>query len=321
VDILKSGKDALLIESEAIKKACENLNGNFVKAIEILSACKGRVVVTGMGKSGLIAKKIAATLASTGTPSLFLHPAEGLHGDLGMITRDDAVIALSNSGETEELISILPVIKRFKIPLISLVGKVGSTLAARSDCVLDASVEKEACPLNLAPTASTTVALALGDAIAVALLEKREFTEADFAVFHPSGSLGKRRALFTVQELLHMKEDLPLVNEKENIKTVLEIVTSKKLGSACVVDDDGMLVGVFTDGDLRRVLNQGVNIFDHTIGELATKNPKTIESSALAARALQVMEEYAITNLISVDENNKPVGMIHLHDILKAGIV
>lgn len=320
MDIKDIAKKTLKIEADAIYALIDRIDENFEKAVDLFLKCESRVVVTGIGKSGIIGKKIAATLSSTGTPSVFLHPAEGVHGDLGMIMKGDCVLAISNSGETEEIVSILPVIKRFNVPIVSLVGKMNSTLAKRSDCVLDASVEREACPLNLAPTASTTVCLALGDALAVALLECRGFREEDFAVFHPSGALGKK-LLLKVEDLYHTGEKVPVINKNELISKAVIEMSSKGFGCTSVVDDEGKLVGIITDGDLRRALEKYQNIFDKPVYEMFTPNPITISKDALAAKALQVMEEHSITTILTVDENNRPTGILHLHDILSAGIV
>jgi len=320
MDIKDIAKKTLKIEADAIYALIDRIDENFEKAVDLFLKCESRVVVTGMGKSGIIGKKIAATLSSTGTPSVFLHPAEGVHGDLGMIMKGDCVLAISNSGETEEIVSILPVIKRFNVPIVSLVGKMNSTLAKRSDCVLDASVEREACPLNLAPTASTTVCLALGDALAVALLECRGFREEDFAVFHPSGALGKK-LLLKVEDLYHTGEKVPVINKNELISKAVIEMSSKGFGCTSVVDAEGKLVGIITDGDLRRALEKYQNIFDKPVYEMFTPNPITISKDALAAKALQVMEEHSITTILTVDENNRPTGILHLHDILSAGIV
>lgn len=320
MNVKEIAKKTLKIEADAIYRLIDKLDDNFEQAVGILMNCQSRVVVTGMGKSGIIGKKIAATLSSTGTPSLFLHPAEGVHGDLGMLMKGDVVLAISNSGETEEIVSILPIIKRFNVSIVSLVGKMDSTLAKRSTCAIDASVEKEACPLNLAPTASTTVALALGDALAVALLENRGFKKEDFAIFHPSGSLGKK-LLLKVDDLYHRGNKVPVINQNELLSKAVIEMSSKGFGCTAVVDDDGCLVGIITDGDLRRSLEKYQNIFDRPVYELATSNPKTISPEALAAKALQIMEEYSITSILTVDEKKRPTGIIHLHDILSAGIV
>lgn len=312
-------KEVLDIEANSILKLKDNINGNFEKAIDILYACKGRVIVTGMGKSGLIGKKIAATLSSTGTPSYFLHPAESTHGDSGIITRDDVIIAISNSGETKELLGLLPLIQRFGVPMIGLTGGLTSTLAKTSDVFLDISVEKEACPLNKAPTASTTATLAMGDALAVCLLQKRGFTEEDFLIFHPGGALGKG-FLFSVEELMIKDERLPLAFEDEKFTDVIELISEKKLGVAIITDRNGIMTGVLTDGDIRRTLIKHQNIKDLTTKEVMTANPKTISPSELAAKALHLMEKYSITTLAITDENKKPVGVLHIHDLLKAGV-
>jgi arabinose-5-phosphate isomerase len=320
MDVKDIAKKTLKIEADAIYALIDRIDENFKKAVDLFMKCESRVVVTGMGKSGIIGKKIAATLSSTGTPSVFLHPAEGVHGDLGMIMKGDCVLAISNSGETAEIVSILPVIKRFNVPIVSLVGKMNSTLAKRSDCVIDASVEREACPLNLAPTASTTVSLALGDALAVALLESRGFREEDFAVFHPSGALGKK-LLLKVEDLYHTGDKVPVINKNELLSRAVIEMSSKGFGCTSVVNDEGQLVGIITDGDLRRSLEKYQNIFDKPVYEMLTPNPKTISKDALAAKALQIMEEHSITTILTVDEHNRPTGILHLHDILSAGIV
>lgn len=320
MNILEAGVKTLEIEIDALNKVKNALGAEFVSAVETIYNCKGRVVVTGMGKSGHIGRKIAATFASTGTPSLFLHPAEGVHGDLGMLVRGDVVIALSNSGETKEILEILPVIKRFDIPLICIVGKTVSTLAKKSDHVLDASVEREACPLNLAPTASTTAALALGDALAVALLETRGFKKEDFAIFHPSGSLG-RQLLLKVSDIYSRGANMPTVTEGTLVSDALFIITSKGFGCTIVTDADGRLTGILTDGDLRRGMAKfHDSIFSMRAEEVCTKTPKTISDDALAAKALNIMETHSITVLITVDTDNKPTGILHMHDLLKAGL-
>lgn len=312
-------KEVFDIEAHAILKLKDNINGNFDKAIELLFACKGRVIITGMGKSGLIGKKIAATLSSTGTPSYFLHPAESTHGDSGIITRDDVIIAISNSGETQELLNLLPLIKRFGVPMISLTGGLNSTLARTSDVFLNIAVEKEACPLNKAPTASTTATLAMGDALAVCLLEKRGFSEEDFLVFHPGGSLGKG-FLFSVAELMLKDERLPLASEDELFTNVIELISEKKLGVAIITDKTGAMSGVLTDGDIRRTLIKHHSVKDLKVKDVMTMNPKTILPTELAAKALHLMEKYSITALAITDENKKPVGVLHIHDLLRAGV-
>ncbi|MEI8128760.1 MAG: KpsF/GutQ family sugar-phosphate isomerase [bacterium] len=312
-------KEVLDIEANSILRLKNSINENFDRAIDVLYACKGRVIVTGMGKSGLIGKKIAATLSSTGTPSYFLHPAESTHGDSGIITRDDVIIAISNSGETKELLNLLPLIKRFGVPMIALTGGINSTLARTSEVFLDISVEKEACPLNKAPTASTTATLAMGDALAVCLLEKRGFSEADFLVFHPSGSLGKG-FLYSVSELMIKDDSLPLAFEEDNFTDVIELISQKKLGLAIITDKNGLMTGVLTDGDIRRSLIKYHNIADLKVKDTMTTNPKTISPNELAAKALHLMEKYSITALAIADENKKPVGVLHIHDLLKAGV-
>lgn len=312
-------REVLTIEANSILKLKENINQNFEKAIDLLYACKGRVIVTGMGKSGIIGKKIAATLSSTGTPSYFLHPAESTHGDSGIITRDDIIIAISNSGETQELLNLLPLIKRFGVPMIALTGGKNSTLARVCEVYLDISVEKEACPLNKAPTASTTATLAMGDALAVCLLEKRGFSEEDFLVFHPSGALGKG-FLYTISELMISGDKLPLAFEDDKFTDVIEIISQKKLGMAILTDRNGIMTGVLTDGDIRRTLIKYPQVQNLKAKDVMTVNPKTISPDELAAKALHLMEKYSITALAISDKNKKPVGVVHIHDLLKAGV-
>lgn len=316
---IQHGKRVLEIEAKAIASLVSRLDHRFTDAVELLYACTGKVVVSGMGKSGLIGQKIAATLASTGTPAFFIHPAEGIHGDLGMVTRSDVLIAISNSGETEEVLKLLPFMKRLSIPVMALTGRVQSTLAKHSDVVLDVSVSEEACPLGLAPTASTTAALAMGDALAVALLEKRGFKEEDFAQFHPGGTLG-RLLLLRVRDLMHQGEAIPRVDHRASLREAIVEMTSKKLGMTTVVDADGRLLGVITDGDLRRFLGKGSDVTATQAGDVASKRPKVISPDELAARAVQTMEQYSITSLV-VEEDGRIVGIIHLHDLLKSGVV
>jgi arabinose-5-phosphate isomerase len=320
--IIKRAKQVLKIEAKAIEQLVGRINEQFVQAVELLLACEGKVIVTGIGKSGIIGQKIAATLASTGTPAFFLHSTEGIHGDLGMLEKKDIVIAISNSGETDELSQILPLIKRFGNKLIALTGKDNSTLARAGDVVLDVSVEEEACPLGLAPTASTTATLAMGDALAVALLEKRGFKKEDFAIRHPGGKLGKR-LLLRVRDLMHVGDELPMVYEETLMKGALMEITSKRLGVTGVMNKRHELVGVITDGDLRRALERYIDLLERTAGEVMTKNPKWIEADTLAAEAVQRMEEHAITSLFVFDPAGErtPRGIIHLHDLLKAGVV
>lgn len=320
-NILDIAKKVLKTEAEAIEALIDKLNGNFEKVVEIIYECKGRVVVTGMGKSGLVGKKIAATLASTGTPAFFLHPAEAGHGDLGMVTGRDVIIAISNSGETAELLGLIPFLKRYNVKLISMTGNPGSMLAKLSDVTLDISIKEEACPMGVVPTASTTATMAMGDAVAVALLIKRGLSEQDFAFFHPGGSIGKK-FFIKVKDLMHSGDRLPVVSfEMPLSKAVIE-VSSKRLGHAIVIDNNGIIAGVLTDGDVRRGLEKwGGKLFEMPAGEVMTKNPKTISEDELAAKALSIMESYSITALIVPDAEGKPVGIIHLHDILKQGIV
>ncbi|GFO59351.1 arabinose-5-phosphate isomerase [Geomonas silvestris] len=319
--ILAEAKRVIEVEAEALKNLAASINGEFERAVHMILNASGRVVVTGMGKSGLIGQKIASTMASTGTPAFFLHPAEGIHGDLGMIMRGDVVIAISNSGETDEVVRILPIIKRLGASLIAVAGNPNSSLAKSGDVFLDISVKEEACPLGLAPTASTTVTLAMGDALAVALLVQRGFKAEDFAMFHPGGALG-RRLLLKVEDIMHSGESLPLVASETLMGEALFTITSKGLGITGVTDADGALIGVITDGDLRRALGRGLDIINLPASALMAGKPKRISRDELAARALQQMEQYSITSLFVFDDADaaKPVGIVHLHDLLKAGI-
>jgi arabinose-5-phosphate isomerase len=320
--IKATAKKVLRIEAQAITDLITRIDNRFEKAVELLSDCKGRVVVTGMGKSGLIGRKIAATLASTGTPALFLHPGEGIHGDLGMITRGDTVVAISNSGETEELIRILPAIKRLRIPLICLTGNTKSSLAKDSDVVLDISVREEAGPLGLIPTASTAATLAIGDALTIALLERRGFHEEDFGAFHPGGSIGKK-LLLRVKDVMHTGDRIPVVFEDTPLQDVIYEISSKKMGITTVKNRGGRVTGVVTDGDLRRLFEKEsdpAEAFKKTAGRMMTRNPKTIGPDALAAQALQVMEQHSITALLVLDRRRLQ-GIVHLHDLLKMGVV
>lgn len=317
---LELARLVLTIEADAVRQLANRIDGQFSGALNIILNCKGRVVVTGMGKSGHIARKIAATLASTGTPAFFLHPGEASHGDLGMITQEDVVIALSNSGESAEVTTILPLIKRRGAKLIGMSGNPASTLACESDAHLNAAVEKEACPHNLAPTASTTAALALGDALAVALLDARGFTPEDFARTHPGGSLG-RRLLVHVRDVMHAGAKLPVVGSSASLKDALLEMTRKGLGMTAIVDDDGGLEGVFTDGDLRRALEKSVDVHSARIVEMMTQNPKTIGPDQLAVEAVERMQELKINGLLVVDQDKKLVGALNMHDLLKAGVV
>lgn len=311
-------KRVLAIEEQSLYAVQERLGDEFYRAVRIIADCKGRVVFTGMGKSGHICRKIAATFASTGTPAFFLHPAEGVHGDLGMLIKGDALVVVSYSGETEELVRLLPAVKRLGVPIVCMTGKSASTMGKRADVVLDISVKEEACPLGLAPTASTTVTMALGDAMAVALLEIRGFTEEDFAFFHPGGSIGKR--LLTVSDIMHTGEEIPKVSSGTKMKEALFEITSKKLGFTTVLGNDGTLLGIITDGDLRRLMEKEGDFLSFEAGEIMVKNPKVIGPEALAAKALQIMESHAITSLVVLDEDEKVRGVLHMHDILRAGI-
>lgn len=319
--IIEEAKKVIRIEAEALLNLADSIDSSFAEAVRMILSSKGRVIVTGMGKSGLVGQKIASTMASTGTPAFFLHPAEALHGDLGMIIKGDVVIAISNSGETEEVLRILPIVKRIGAGLIAMTGKPGSTLAGSGDIHLNIAIKEEACPLGLAPTASTTATLAMGDALAVALLVERGFKAEDFALFHPGGALGKK-LLLSVSDLMHSADALPMVSAETLMRTAIYEITSKKLGCTGVAAADGSLVGVITDGDLRRALENGVEFLDRPAAELMHRNPKRILASDLAARALQQMESYTITTLFvfTDDSSPKPVGIVHLHDLLKAGI-
>lgn len=319
--VIEVARTTLKIEADAVLALHDRINGEFCRAVELILACEGRLVISGMGKSGLICQKIAATMASTGTPAFFLHPAEGIHGDLGMLMKGDVVLAVSNSGETEEIVRILPVIKRLGLKLISMSGNPASTLARAGDVSLDISVDKEACPLGLAPTASTTATLAMGDALAVALLQEKNFRAEDFALFHPGGALGKR-LLLRVEDLMHTGDAIPLVSQTTTVKEALFEITNKKLGITGVSDEQGGLIGVFTDGDLRRCL-EGEHSLDHLMDQVMSRHPKRVLRFNLAAKALQLMEEYSITSLFVFEreEDAVPVGIIHLHDLLKAGVV
>ncbi|MGZ3513289.1 MAG: KpsF/GutQ family sugar-phosphate isomerase [Thermodesulfobacteriota bacterium] len=322
MDILNEAKRVLNVEARSILDLVERIDENFSRAVELLYDCKGKVVLMGMGKSGLVGRKISSTFASTGTPSFFLHPAEGLNGDFGMLSKEDVIIAISNSGETRELLEVLPLIKRYGNRLITFTGSLNSSLAKAGDVNLDIRVKEEACPLNLAPTASTTATLALGDALAIALMGKRDFKKEDFAILHPGGVLGKR-LLLKVEDLMHVGKAFPMVSEKTLMKDAIFEITSKRLGVTGVCNSDGHLVGVITDGDLRRGLEKFSDLFNREASEVMTKNPKWIEKGDLAARAVQRMEEYSITSLFVFNKagDKVPAGIIHLHDLLKAGVV
>ena len=318
--LLELGREVLRIEANAVLHLVDRLDASFVNAIRLILSCKGRVVVSGIGKSGHVARKIAATLASTGTPAFFVHPAEASHGDLGMITPEDVVIALSNSGESAELVAIVPLIKRHGTRLISITGVVTSTLATLADIHLDAAVEKEACPLGLAPTSSTTTALALGDALAVALLKARGFSAQDFARSHPGGKLG-RRLLVRVSDVMHSGKALPSVGEHSSLADALLEMSVKGLGMTAIVDDDKRILGIFTDGDLRRVLAAGTDLRTARISDLMKRNPRTIDGDKLAAEAVQQMEAMRINGLLVADADNRLIGVFNMHDLLRAGVL
>jgi arabinose-5-phosphate isomerase len=316
----QSGLSVVDIEAEAVNRLRDRIDDDFVSACRHMLAIDGRIIVTGMGKSGHVGSKIAATLASTGSPAFFVHPGEASHGDLGMITPTDLVIALSNSGETSEIITILPLIKRMGAPLISMTGNRNSTLAREADVNLDVSVAKEACPLDLAPTASTTAALVMGDALAIALLEARGFTEEDFAMSHPGGSLG-RRLLLHVHDIMHAGERTPKVDQGASLRDALMEMTAKGLGMTAIVDTNGRAVGVFTDGDLRRCLDQGLDVRDALVADVMTPGGKSIQPDRLAAEALNLMEEKKINGLLVIDADGRLCGALNMHDLLRAGVV
>lgn len=318
--ICKSAQTVIETEATTISALTSRINADFAHACQYLLECKGKIIVMGMGKSGHIGKKIAATFASTGSPAFFIHPGEAKHGDFGMITQNDVLLIISNSGETDEILAILPFIKRLGIPLISLTGKTHSTLAKTANINIDVSVEKEACPLGLAPTSSTTAALVMGDALAISLLEHRGFTAEDFALSHPGGSLG-RRLLLRVDEIMHTGNAIPRVDLDAFLKTALFEITQKKLGMTTVINNQNELAGIFTDGDLRRAFDSDADIHKTMINNIMTKNPKVIRPGTLAAEALKIMETHKITALIVTNEQNTPVGVIHLHDILRAGLI
>ncbi|RAU46957.1 MULTISPECIES: KpsF/GutQ family sugar-phosphate isomerase [unclassified Pseudomonas] len=319
-DLIQSAQCTIRLEIEAVESLLAHIDADFVSACEMILASKGRVVVVGMGKSGHIGKKIAATLASTGTPAFFVHPAEASHGDMGMITGEDIILALSNSGTTAEIVTLLPLIKRLGIQLISLTGNPESALAKAADVNLNARVEKEACPLNLAPTSSTTAALVMGDALAVALLDARGFTAEDFAFSHPGGALG-RRLLLKVEHVMHTGDALPKVARGTLLRDSLMEMTRKGLGMTAILEADGRLAGIFTDGDLRRTLDRDIDLRNASIDEVMTVHGKTVHQEMLAAEALKIMEDNKIGALIVVDENDHPIGAFNLQDLLRAGVM
>ncbi|MGC8595001.1 MAG: KpsF/GutQ family sugar-phosphate isomerase [Candidatus Kryptoniota bacterium] len=316
---IEKGKEVVRIEAEAVRALEERIGNEFEVAVDLITGIQGRVIITGMGKSGLIARKIVATMNSTGTPAIFMHPSDAVHGDLGMVRQDDVVICISKSGNTEEVIQLLPMFKRIGVSVISIVGNKNSKLARESDVVLDASVDQEACPYDLAPTSSTTAALVLGDALAIALLERKNFTEEQFAMYHPGGILGKRLFL-KVDELMVKGKNVPIVREATPAMDTIVAITSGRLGATCVVNQEGILTGIITDGDLRRYLQKNLDLRLATAGDMMTHNPKTVSKDILAVVALEEMEQFNITQLVVIDSSRRPIGMIHLHDLVKAGL-
>ncbi|MAC45634.1 MAG: D-arabinose 5-phosphate isomerase [Oceanospirillum sp.] len=317
---LQSANRTIRMEADAVSQQAQHLDDNFITACELIMNCQGRVVVTGMGKSGHIGNKIAATLASTGTPAFFVHPGEASHGDLGMITRGDVVLALSNSGETSEVTTLLPLLKRLAVPLISMTGAKDSTLARFSNAHLWIDIQQEACPLDLAPTSSTTATLVMGDALAIALLEAKGFSAEDFAFSHPGGSLG-RRLLLKVSDVMHSGARLPLVKSGSGLQEVLLEITQKGLGMTGVINEAGQLIGIYTDGDLRRTLDQGLDIHQAIVNDVMTVNPVTVHEEQLAAEAVEVMQQKKVNALLVTDQNQQPTGALNMHDLLRAGVI
>jgi arabinose-5-phosphate isomerase len=316
---IESGRDVISIEAAALVALRDRIDESFERAVHCILECRGRLIVTGIGKSGLIARKIVATMNSTGTPAIFLHPADAIHGDLGMVRSEDVVLMLSKSGYTEEIKQILPIFIRIGVPIILISGNRNAPLARQADIVLDGSVEEEACPHDLAPTASTTVALALGDALAITLLKLRGFTAEDFAMYHPGGILGKR-LLLRIEQIMATGASVPVVTHEVPLKDAILEITSKRLGATCVVDSDGVLVGIITDGDLRRMLERDTDMAHLLAVDVMTPNPKTISPQTLASTALEIMEQYKITQLIVMDAERRPAGIIHLHDLIQLGL-
>ena len=316
---IAKGKEVVRIEGRAVAELERRINGDFASAVELIAECKGRLIITGVGKSGIIARKIVATMNSTGTPSVFLHPSDAVHGDLGIVRHDDVVVCISKSGNTAEMSTLVPMFKRIGVPIISLIGNRNSMLGRESTVVLDASVEEEACPHDLAPTSSTTVTLVLGDALAIALLDHKQFRIEDFAMYHPGGTLGKR-LLLKVDELMVTGDHIPRVAGSVSLKEAIMEMTSKRLGCTCVVRPDDTLEGVITDGDLRRLLQRTTDINNITAAQAMTKTPKTARQGSLAVVVLQEMELFKITQIIVVDGQNHPVGVVHLHDLVNAGL-
>jgi arabinose-5-phosphate isomerase len=317
--IIADAKRVIQIERKAISEMEKRLDGKFSEAVDLIYKCKGRVIVTGIGKSGIIGQKIVATLNSTGTPAVFLHSADSIHGDLGMIREGDIVVCISKSGDSYELINLLTAIKNFNVKIISIVGDMDSQLNELSDIVIDASIKQEACPYNLAPTTSTTVALVLGDAIAISLLKKKDFTKEEFAMLHPGGVLGKK-LLLRVSDLMIRNSAIPKVKENTQFKDFVFEISSKRLGCTCVIDSKGKLKGIITDGDIRRLLQDNENVSNVKAKDIMNSCPKTINEKMLGETALELMEKYSITQLIITDKKNIPIGVVHLHDLVKAGL-
>lgn len=317
---LKKAKEVIQIEAQAIRELSNRINKDFLKAIDLIVKCKGRVIVSGMGKTGIVGRKIAATLSSTGTPSIWLHSAEAVHGDLGQVRKEDVLIVISNSGETEETKRLLPLVKKIKAKIVALTGNMKSTLAQHSDVALDVSVKKEGCPLGLAPMASTTATLVMGDAIAACLITRRKFKKEDFAFFHPGGSLGKK-LLLTVDDVMRKGSHFPKVKESTAVKNVLLAITRARCGSACVVDSKGKLVGIFTDGDLRRHIESDAEVLNRTVNQVMTKKPTCISKDRLALEALETLQERRIDELPVVDDKDKLIGLVDVQDLLKVGLV
>jgi len=318
--MIRKAKEVLNIEADAIKGLIKHLDDNFSDVVNMITASKGRLIFAGMGKPGFIAQKVSATFASTGVPSIYLHTAEALHGDIGRVTKDDVIIICSNSGETEEVVKLLPILKRIKVKIVAMTGNINSNLAKNSDFVLNTHVKKEACPLGLAPTASTTAMLALGDALAVAVLEKRGLKKEGFAFYHPAGSLGKR-LLLVAKDVMRKGSRHPIVKENELVKKVLVAITKARAGSATVVDKKGKLVGIFTDGDLRRHIKSNKNLLIYKVKDVMTKNPVTVDENLLAAEVLNILQSRKIDEVPVIDKEKKPVGLVDVQDILEAGII
>ncbi len=316
---LEIGRRVIRLEAEAVRALESRIDEQFARAVEMIYRCKGRVVITGIGKSGIIGKKIAATFSSTGTPAIFLHSAEGLHGDLGMVLQEDLVICISKSGNSHEMKLLLPLFRKIGVPVIAMTGNLKSELAQNADVVLDVSVSEEADPLDLAPTSSSTAALAMGDALAMALLAKRHFSAEDFALRHPGGTLG-RRLLLRIDDLMGQGDRVPKVLPRAGLDEVILEITEKRYGATCVVDENDRLLGIITDGDLRRLMSRQVDFKAITAGEIMTPKPKTISAGVLAVKALEIMEDHNIMQIIIVDDRKRPIGMVHLHDLLKAGV-